>query len=226
MAPLFLNKKCFICSSHKACFAGVCLSCLSNLQGVEESWSIEVIQGFSIWKLNHVSHQFLRCCKYMGYENGFQFQLQRELERFHQKKLSDVKIIWIPIPLHWIRMKERGFNQAKIVANELQRIYGGEVWDCLSRPKENISLTQMNLKRRKEETKNRIFQFNPLGKSLISMNLASTRIFIVDDMVTTGATLLAAYQVVKNLDVLSIDFFTAIQGFQLLRSDFQKEMGV
>lgn len=98
----------------------------------------------------------------------------------------------IPIPLHKKKLKERGFNQAALLAQELQKSIGGKIQsDVLIRQRPTLTQTNLDLRSRKENIKN---AFALKNKNTI----AGKSIFLIDDVVTSGTTLFEAASVLKK----------------------------
>jgi competence protein ComFC len=99
--------------------------------------------------------------------------------------------IIVPIPLHSTRKRWRGFNQAEILSAELSRGLKMPVADPLVRKK--ITKTQKDLK--KADRGKNIEGAFALKKSA---DIRGKEIILVDDVATTGATLLEAAKVLKR----------------------------
>lgn len=98
--------------------------------------------------------------------------------------------ILIPIPLTKRKLKKRGFNQAEEIAKELTKILKVPlISDNLIKIKE----TQINLPERehKEDLKNTFFCKNPDA-------IKQKKIFLIDDVYTTGSTMEEATRVLKK----------------------------
>jgi ComF family protein len=89
----------------------------------------------------------------------------------------------VPVPLHPARRRRRGYNQAEELARALARRLGLQVIDCLVRSGGSALATQVGLGR--EE------RLSGLGGSVRMRDGAPVplRALLVDDVVTTGATL-------------------------------------
>ena len=99
--------------------------------------------------------------------------------------------IVIPVPLSEKRFKERGFNQAELIANSFKAV-GFEVCaDVVVRQKHTLTQTSLTKSERKQ---NLVDAFTVLDKSKIK----GKNILIVDDVYTTGATINSLSDVLKR----------------------------
>ncbi len=95
--------------------------------------------------------------------------------------------VLVPIPLHPDRERERGFNQAALLAKELGRLAGVPV-DGVSLRKVRATLPQVGLSR--EERRKNVAGAFQCAEGAVQ----GKRVALVDDVCTTGATLYAAGQ--------------------------------
>jgi competence protein ComFC len=89
----------------------------------------------------------------------------------------------IPVPLHRARQRERGFNQSQILAEGIAEVTNLPLMkDILKRKKNTQDQTYLNAQQRKE---------NVRGAFVITQpdKIASKQVILVDDVITTGATL-------------------------------------
>ncbi|MDE1970094.1 MAG: ComF family protein [Patescibacteria group bacterium] len=100
----------------------------------------------------------------------------------------------VPIPLHPIRMRLRGFNQAALLANTIGARYHIPVYDLLTRVRNAPPHAKM--KSREERIANAVDLFAIREKSVESF---SQKIMIlIDDVATSGATLQAAAETMQR----------------------------
>ena len=98
----------------------------------------------------------------------------------------------IPVPLHKSRYWERGFNQSEIVADEISKINGLPVLkNVLKRKKNTKDQTNLTREQREENVRGAFVVAHPEiinGKNII----------LVDDVITTGATLSECARMLKQ----------------------------
>ena len=109
--------------------------------------------------------------------------------------------ILVPVPLHPIRLKWRGFNQAELIAKNLgQRLGLPVATDSLKRHLYTRSQSQLN-KWDRQENVAQAFIFD-------SKRLKHRSIILVDDIWTTGATLRICGKIIKEAGVTKVLAFT------------------
>jgi ComF family protein len=102
------------------------------------------------------------------------------------EELARVQAQWnpdllLPVPMHWRRQWERGFNQAELLAEEVGRWSGIEVQHALVRRKLTDPQVGLSGHRRR---KNLIGAFAPNPRYPVM----GKRVVLVDDVRTTGGT--------------------------------------
>jgi ComF family protein len=91
--------------------------------------------------------------------------------------------IAIPVPLHWTRRWRRGFNSCDILARCLARELGIPCWtSLLRRSRATAQQTQQTSVTARKDNVKRAFQ------AKASNALDGKTVFLVDDVLTTGAT--------------------------------------
>jgi len=118
-------------------------------------------------------------------------------QELNQTFLSDCDLL-IPVPLHRLKRKQRGYNQSELIARGASEITGIPVaTNIIRRLSNQRSQTTMN---RQERFENMVSTF-ALGN--YSPELQKKKILIIDDIVTTGATLEACSQLlISNYNCL------------------------
>ena len=102
----------------------------------------------------------------------------------------------VPMPLHWFKQWQRGFNQSNDLAREIGKKWNVPVRNVIRRKKATRPQAGLtNAKRRA----NMSGAFQIAGKKVMrGKPLAGMRVLLVDDVVTTGATASACARVLKR----------------------------
>jgi len=88
----------------------------------------------------------------------------------------------VPVPLHPHRLRERGYNQAALLAKEMEKALGLPLLeDALVRVRSTIPQVGLSARERRDNVRG---AFHWADRSL-----EGQRILLVDDVCTTGATL-------------------------------------
>src|SRR6185437_4841858 len=102
--------------------------------------------------------------------------------------------IFIPIPLHGSKFRKRGYNQSLLMAEGLGRVFTIPVSDCLKR----IKLTKSQVGLSKEERKMNISDAFSIKFDISKEAKTYKNAILIDDVVTSGATLREAAKVLKK----------------------------
>ena len=143
--------------------------------------------AFFAYDKGGVTQQLIHTIKYrnvpkLGYYLGKQMGLEQE-EQFAQLEADYI----IPIPLSWRKKHKRGYNQSDFIADGLADAIGIPVLKkAVKRKHPSASQTSKNRLKRFDALENQFFL-----SEQNSAYLENKRIIIVDDVITTGATLSA-----------------------------------
>mgnify|MGYP001572056760 FL=1 len=115
------------------------------------------------------------------------------------QKTYETKPILVPIPLYPNRLRKRGYNHAKLLAEGLSEKLNLKLINVLKRTKNTGSQFGLNLKDRKKNISNS-FSISPNYLITLPRRQAGQlpNIFLVDDILTTGSTLLEAARILKR----------------------------
>lgn len=138
---------------------------------------------------------------------AIKYQDQKELAEFlgeqygqHLKKdeaFQDIDLI-LPIPLHKNKLKQRGYNQSAYFAQGLSKSLDKIInIDFLVRVIDTKTQTKKNKYQRWENVEG-IFKLTE------NADLKNKHILLVDDVVTTGATIEAAWLALKDVEGIKI----------------------
>lgn len=181
----------------------VCLHCLSSLPerltiNKEElrkrfygRLNLEEAFAFLLFKKSGITQNLLHSIKYngnqdLGLEIGMLFG-----KRCKKYSLFNTVDIVVPVPLHKSKLRFRGFNQSAIIAKGLA-ISLGVILDQKSVIR-NIKTTTQTKKTRIERWINVDQTFK-----VVTPNLKGKHVLLVDDVITTGATLESCGQTILS----------------------------
>jgi len=144
--------------------------------------------------------------KYRGFS-----VLGSSLAEFIHKSLGKEESLWwetdaiIPVPLHPKKEKERGFNQAQILARELARRKRIPlIEDQLVKVKRTLPQTSLEAKEREKNLKG-AFEVKDGEK------IEGKIILLVDDVFTTGSTLQECSLMLRRAGALEVKALTVAQ---------------
>lgn len=112
----------------------------------------------------------------------------------------------VPVPLHHVRRRGRGYNQSAILARELARMIGKKSLPRLLR-RIRPTISQTNL-----TAKERLSNVTKAFQSGNGKQLAGQKVLLVDDVMTTGATVNACASALKKGGAASVHVITAARG--------------
>lgn len=117
-----------------------------------------------------------------------------------------------PVPLHWMRRWKRGYNQAEVIARVLASEMGVRCEPgLLRRCRRTASQTSLDVAGRHENVRG---AFVADSKGINSLLASGVRhLLLVDDVFTTGATLLECYRAVRTLAGPGLRISVATLGF-------------
>jgi len=209
---LFFPNNCHICDSGLLNGEDIiCTDCLIKLP--RTNYHLQIDNPIS--KMFYSMPEFKYATAYFFFHKGSVFQ-----EALHQLKykgmervgeelgklfgaeivdsvFSEIDVI-IPVPLHRLKYKKRGFNQSEIIAVGMS--------ETMNRPLDIISVirtvntetqTKKNLEQRKENVSS-IFHVK------FPENLKNKHVLLIDDVVTTGSTLISLAEEILKIEGVKI----------------------
>lgn len=179
---------------------GRCALCRSGASGFDSVYAYGEYEG-SLRKLIHV------------FKYGGVTPLAPELGRLLNGALPHGERfdVIVPMPLHWRKRLERGFNQSELLARFVSRRTGIPVAGALRRRKRTDS--QAGLTRAQRRT-------NVAGAFEVRQRdkIEGRHVLLIDDVLTTGATASACSSVLKRAGAKRVTVLT------LARADRRKSL--
>lgn len=180
---------CLQCGSGTEVFCSECLSHIP-IRSFNESWErLEYSTALDrVFIASWYDHEGLQTLLQLGKYKGVREALticSQVLIRFAQEiNLPDIlpsNTVVMPVPLHYRRLCERGYNQAEILAEALSAHFSLSLMQCVKRTKYTKQQTGLALRRRTQNVAN---AFRYRKDSLF----VPKSVLLIDDVVTTGAT--------------------------------------
>lgn len=193
------NVSCRICGCEAVVdIHGVCNNCQSAIELAGEKHGSHTILAFRAG-LNYNGKVSLPM-------QAFKYNGARYMARFFAQ-FMEVNDEWsidvvVPVPLHDKKLRKRGYNQSELLARLVAERYGLSVNAfAVRRTKNTPTQTQMSAKERVENMKD-AFAVN-------SKAFSDKNILLVDDVRTTGSTLIACADALKAAGAANIYALTA-----------------
>lgn len=151
---------------------------------IESAWSYYYFQpqGIAQRIIHHLKYEN---CPELGVELGKRYG--QELREIVKK--SEIDVI-LPVPLHFKKYKIRGYNQSECIAQGMSIALEIPVKNAIKRNKQTESQT----------SKSRIQRWNNVDSifEIVDNSIDGKNVLLVDDVITTGATLEACVQSLKT----------------------------
>ena len=186
---------CMICKASLPDSPGLCDSCWDDMEiwnsGLHEvDFEHEFDQTVILYQFNDSVRSLIHALKYRGKTLPGQILGKALGQRIEGLFDSDTMIV--PVPLHSAKTRARGYNQSEIIARATGRASGLQVLaNALKRVRPTPTQTQLGVLER---------QYNVQGAFHVRHppSIEGRNIFLIDDVITTGATLNACAQVLRS----------------------------
>ena len=142
------------------------------------------------------------------FKYGRQQHLRHPLGGWLCETLSDPRLrdrrfdVVVPVPLHPARERERGFNQATLLARLLSNHIAVPLQSALERIRYTTTQTIHDRSERMENLRD-AFRLRK------NMNVRELRVLLIDDVLTTGSTVSECARVLKASGAISVHAVTA-----------------
>lgn len=195
---LITEEFCLFCQARRT-IAGVCLVC-------QEKFGVSRAIAAAPYKRS-LAGRLVEECKFNFVKElarPLAGLIARQVERKHCAAIFN-GAIFVPIPLSKRRILERGFNQSEELAKRLALKYNGCVENQLIRRIRNTE---------QQARLSRAGRFENVAAAFVceSLGAAPERIILVDDILTTGATLIEAAKMLRSVGVKEITVAAVCHG--------------
>ena len=186
----------FLCAACSIQLPRYPLKSIEDNEALRKVWDFAPVQyGATLLYYRHQSdyHKMITDIKYRGSE-----QLGIKMGQWAATEIADLHLaekidVIVPIPSDSKRETKRGYNQAELIARGLGKVMHRPVELFLRKRKAGTSQTKLGKKERRE---------NVTGKyeAYIPPSWKGKHILLVDDVLTTGATIGNCAQILLSAD--------------------------
>lgn len=197
----------------------VCLGRLANLEAAAACWQCAMplaehgapcpfCQGKGVRNYEHILRlgtfdgplkDLIHALKYQRRWIAGEFLADRLLARPHVRDLVEGADVLVPVPLHPLRRWGRGYNQAAVVARRLAKACGKPLARPLARTRNTQTQTHLPSRQKRLENLKDAFRLRDAA------SVTGKRVLVIDDVMTTGATLQSVARALKNANPASLN---------------------
>lgn len=174
----------------------ICRQCLNDLP----PWS-EAASGILFEK---IGREIIHSMKYNGNVALVRYLAGSMVDAYKRSIKNKIDFI-VPVPMYWSRELFRGYNQAELLAGKVSKLLDLKYRKILKRTKNTSTQTALS---KKERLKN----MNNVFKVVDKKNLKDSTILLIDDVMTSGATLSACTLMLLESGAKKVSVLTAARG--------------
>ena len=186
--PYLPAEHCPVCGRVTPSGAALCFDCHNHRPAFRSHRSIvfytkEIRQAILLFKFYHKRHYAIPMGSLMS------------------SYLSQSYDLITAVPISKRRYRERGYNQSRLLAEQIERLRGIPYAETLKKIKNTPPQSKLNHRKRQENIKNAFSAIQP-------ETLVGKRILLIDDICTTGATLNECARVLMKAGAAYVDALT------------------
>lgn len=157
--------------------APACLECAD--------WPAALEGARAVCILKSPARELVHALKYQGWRGAGAFMGAQMAERA-TRAVREADCL-VPVPTSARNKRRRGYNQAQVIARAMADALNKPLVECLERRRQSTTQTSLNPAQRRANVSS-AFALAPGSEC----EVAGCRVALVDDVLTTGATILAA----------------------------------
>jgi len=201
MLPVIKGNRCAKCSKPVESGVLLCSDCMKKRHVFE--------CGFGLWSYNNVARKIIAGIKYSGRKSDINY-IAAELvyhSAVYIKRWKPDGII--PVPLHKKKLRQRGFNQAKLLAVACCNLLGIScITDLLFRTRYTKPQKYFD----DEERRNNLQGAFRINEEALKRYSKVRTVVLVDDIYTSGSTIDECAAVLKQCGVKKVYFLVLCIG--------------
>jgi ComF family protein len=203
---LIFPERCVGCGCRETSLCDTCLHNIPKAKKGEEKWITSLFSykdprmKKAMWLLKYKNRK--RLAETFG-QIIHDLLLEELSEQIQFERASPIALI--PIPISKKRLRERGYNQAELIASSVCKLLNNPHISI-----ENNLLKKSTETKRQSHSKSRRERLqNIIGSFSVTRQCAPRTIYIlIDDVTTTGATLVEARKILKESGAKKIKAYT------------------
>ncbi|MCY3612207.1 MAG: ComF family protein [Gemmatimonadetes bacterium] len=154
-----------------------CMECVEWPDGLEHAAAVCLLES--------PARELVHALKYQGWRDVGRF-MGTEMARSAGAAVRRTDFV-VPVPTSSRNIRRRGYNQAAVIASALSTAMGIPLLECLRRQRQAGTQTALNPMQRRANVSDAFVMVEGVAGML-----EGRRLLLVDDVITTGATALAA----------------------------------
>ncbi len=191
---VMITPLCLICEKEVS-YGLCCNKCFCDLNkdfnDYNRTKSLGITKAISIFVYSDRTKKLIESFKYNGFKRVGKFFAQLMAHKIENNKLLFKKdAIIVPIPTSKARIRERGFDHTDFLANELATLTNLKYKKLIL--SKNYKISQTKVKDRWENSKDRFV-------GIYIPEYKNYQIILIDDVITTGATMISTIKVLNEL---------------------------
>lgn len=193
----FADPRCPACGGA---LDGVLATCADCLQAADRPWQ-EAVSVFPFGgKVRELVHRF----KYRGHTYLTRFFAEHMLQSWTRYG-GGVPDVVTPVPLHWSKQVRRGYNQAELLAQQISKALRVPCVCPMRRRRWTAQQAMLDFSARQDNMRNAFALTEPRA-------ISGRHVLVVDDVMTTGATLADVTRTLQRAQPAAVSVLTAARG--------------
>ncbi len=212
------EKICYLCRRRLPYVIGArCMKCSKPLEFEEKEYcgdcerkNYHFDRGYAVWVYNNDLKHSISNYKYHSKKEYAKFYIE-EMVRLYALSIQKLNPdVIVPVPIHKSKYRERGYNQADILAQGIGKELGFPVLSqLLIRNKKTLPQKKLNDKERLHNLEE-AFLYNEVAASRYTKKI--NRVLLIDDIYTTGSTIEACTNILKSNGITKVYFLVLCIG--------------
>jgi len=188
------------CPACGGALDGVLALCTECLQASDRPWQ----QAVSVFPFGGKVRELVHRFKYRGHTYLTRFFAEHMLQNWTRYGGSVPDVV-MPVPLHWFKQMRRGYNQAELLAQQISKALRVPCVCPVRRRRWTAQQAMLDFSARQDNMKNAF-------ALTASQAILGRHVLVVDDVMTTGATLADVSRTLQRAQPATVSVLTVARG--------------